>query len=123
MTELVTFPDVEALCVSALNGFLTDCKASTKVPNPRPAKLVRVTRVGGSKRNVALDAPIVLFECWSTDEISAQALGAKVRAFVSAMDEYEYEASGLINFPDPETSNPRYQFTAGLILAAVPLQI
>lgn len=118
MTELVTFPDVEALCVSALNGFLTDCQASTKVPNPRPTKLVRVSRIGGSKRNVGLDAPIVLFECWAQDEVTAQNLGARVRAFVGAMDEYGYEAAGLVNNPDPETALPRYQFQAGLFLAA-----
>jgi hypothetical protein len=82
-----------------------------------------VSRIGGPRRNVGIDAPIVLFECWSTDEISAQALGAKVRAFVSSMDEYGYEASGLVNYPDTETNLPRYQFQAGLYLAAEPLQI
>lgn len=121
MTELITFPDVEALCVTALNGFLTDCKASTKVPNPRPDKLVLVTCIGGIRRNVGIDAPVVLFECWSTDEVSAQELGARVRAFVYSMDEYGYEGSRLVNNPDSETNLPRYQFQAGLFLAAEPL--
>jgi len=121
VTELITFPDVEALCVTALNGFLTDCKASTKVPNPRPDKLVLVTCIGGIRRNVGIDAPVVLFECWSTDEVSAQELGARVRAFVYSMDEYGYEGSRLVNNPDSETNLPRYQFQAGLFLAAEPL--
>lgn len=121
MTELVTFPDVESLCVSALNAFLTDCQASTKVPNPRPNKLVRVSRIGGPRRNVGMDAPIVLFECWALDEPSAQELGARVRALISSLPEYGYEASGLVNNPDQETNLPRYQFQAGLFLAATPL--
>lgn len=117
MTELVVFPDAEALCVTALNAFLTDARASTKVPNPRPAKLVRVTRIGGPRLNVGIEAPTILFEAWGPDEVSAQNLAARTRALIEAMDEFGYEQSGLVNNPDSETANPRYQFTAVLYLA------
>jgi hypothetical protein len=116
--------DIEAAFVGHLNAELTP-PVSTRVPNPRPASHVRVQVVGGSVLNVAMEQPRLLIECWAATQGAAVALArqawAQVQAtrgtFVEAAFVVSVDASRPVNFPDPDTSSPRYQFTADLRVA------
>jgi hypothetical protein len=121
-------PDVEKAFVTYLNAALTP-PVSTRVPNPRPAAHVRVQVVGGDSPNVALDAPRLLIECWGADQGAAWALAREAWACVSETRAAwaggvwvsSVSLSRPVNFPDPDTASPRYQFTADLRVAMTPI--
>lgn len=119
MAEAVAFDDVEALLVPYLRARLEardlPTSVSTRIPDQRPDRLVKVTRTGGARRNLVTDAPIVMFECWDVDEPAAADLGRIVRAEVQALDDdvipglsFRAEVGGLAAWPDPDTRTPRY---------------
>lgn len=118
--EAVSFPSVEAALVAFLKAELAarsdTASVSATVPNPRPARIVKVTRVGGRRTDVAHDEAMVTFECWESSPAKASALALLVRALVGSLDTgtvwYGGEVGGPASFPDPLTDNPRYQFTA-----------
>lgn len=132
MSEVVAFPDAEAVCVEYLQAQFAargdSAKVATKIPAPRPTRLVRVTRVGGGRRNVAQDDATVVVECWDAGEPSAFKLARTARALLGVMDvpgafvPQGGEVSGPQFFPDPLTSNPRYQFTVIVRLRAEVLE-
>lgn len=120
MAQAVTFPDIEATLVAHLSTAL-GVPVTTRVPEPRPAQFVRLLRVGGPRRDLVTDGPMVVFECWAQRPHEAASLGETTRAHVSAMDGTDVggvwvrqvqEVGGLQNYPDPLTGDPRYQFTA-----------
>lgn len=125
MSELVAFPDAEAMAITWLTGKLgTGVGISTGVPNPRPAEFVKVTRTGGVQRDIVYDEAQLTFECWGTDEVAAYMLCRLVRAhFANVAGEIVagvyvrkvIEIGGPANFPDPESTSPRYQYTAGAV--------
>lgn len=125
MNLTVAFPDVEALCVAYLNRAFIErddsARTSTQIPADRPDRFVRITRMGGRRINVAMDSPLMVFECWDTTAPDAESLGQLTRALVGAMDEYGSEVGGLAYFPDPDTILPRYQFTVQLFTKGVEL--
>lgn len=47
-----------------------------QVDSVRPDSFVRVTRVGGPRKNIVTDGPMLTFECW--DYVSAEGLAMKV---------------------------------------------
>lgn len=110
--------DVEAALVSALAS-----PVSTRVPNPRPASFTRVTRTGGDQRNLVQSDVQVLVECWGPDEASAFGRARSAWAVLWA-SRGSFLAPGVwvsraeltepVNFPDPDTASPRYQFVARL---------
>lgn len=119
MPDLLAPVDVEAAAIALLGGALT-ADVSTEVPNPRPdGPYVRVTSLGGTVRNmVQLDARL-LIECWDSDETSALNLARMAWALLfAATDTYldgevyatRISSTGPVNFPDPDTKSPRYQF-------------
>lgn len=117
--EAIAFPDVEALLVRVL-GPLLGVPVSTRVPNPRPDSFVRVSRVGGSRRDLITDQALVVVEGWALTEPEASALTARAQAYVFALAQTSHDgdyvravrdAGGLRSFPDPLTESPRYQFT------------
>ena len=116
--------DVEAAFVSYLNGVLTP-PVATRVPKERPASFVRVQVVGGNVDNVAFEAPRLLVECWGGTQGEAVALARSAWAhiaasrgtFVGSAFVLSANVSRPVNFPDPDTSSPRYQFTADLRVA------
>lgn len=120
MSEVITFPGVEALLHSHLEPLL-GVPVVSRVPKVRPDRFVRVVRTGGTKRSLIMDAPMVVFEAWGVDEIDAEQLLALTRAHVHAMPghyaagEWVYrvrEIAGPQAYPDPITESPRYVFTA-----------
>jgi hypothetical protein len=120
-------PDVEKAFVAYLNGILTP-QVSTRVPATRPASFVRVQVVGGDVLNVALDAPRLLVECWASTDGAAFALARQAWAAVSEtraawVGDVWVSALTLsrpVNFPDPDTASPRFQFTVDLRVAMTP---
>lgn len=127
MVQAAAFPDVEALLVPYLTGRLTArgraARVATKIPNPRPARLVKVTRTGGVRRNVVTDAPTVMVECWDVDDVAAADLARIVRAEVHALADdavpgvaYRSDVGGLANWPDHDSENSRYTFTVELLV-------
>lgn len=124
MTALVVFPDPEALLVAYLGGVLA-VPVATKVPNPRPASFVRLARIGGNRRDLVTDMPVLVVECWAASEPDASDLATLARAHVAALAQETVngayvrsveEVGGPVPFPDPVSGSPRYQFTVRLSL-------
>ena len=122
--EVITFPSAETACVAYLTAELAargeTAVVSTKVPNPRPPRLVRVRRLGGVRVDVITDVPMVAFDCWAPNEVAAEALAELTRALISAIPDRSIpggvvccdveEGGGPVNQPDPDTNYPRYTF-------------
>jgi hypothetical protein len=134
MTEPILFPDAEDLLVN----YLTDqfaargiaATAHTRVPNPRPTAFVLVPRVGGTRRNLVVDAPTIGFEVWGNTDKSACDLGRTVRALIfglagrviDGVQCYRVdELVGLTNFPDGVSAQSRYVFTTTIAFRGVVL--
>ena len=122
MVEVVAFASAEAVMVAYLRAELgargETATVATRVPATRPAELVRVMRVGGTRDDIITDGAMLTFDCWAPNEIAAEALAAMVRALVGAMPDRSdtcrrvTEVGGPVNQPDPDTNSPRYVFTA-----------
>ena len=132
-TEVIAFPDAEALAISYLKSKLsavTGLKVVTKIPDPRPTKLIKVTRVGGTKLRLNADSPVLVFECWAPTSVEASDLAKYARAYVNAMAGEKVngvwvyrvrEVGGPVYFPDPDTDSPRYQFSVAIDTKGVAL--
>jgi hypothetical protein len=127
MSEVIAFPDAEAVVVTGLSDALTargrNAYVSTRTPNPRQPDMVRVSRTGGARRDLVTDQPMVTVECWGEDEPSASDLARLCRALVwswggsaaaGAWIRAVREVGGVVSLPDPATALPRYQFTVQL---------
>lgn len=118
MTDL-TIVNLEALLVSLLGARLADVSVATRVPNPRPDSFVRVQRIGGDERNIIQERPTLLVECWGRTDLEALLLARRCWSELQGPDEVQFNGVELqerrltspVNFPDPTTSLPRYQFT------------
>ena len=69
--------NVEAFLVSYLSGSLEGVTVRTRVPDPRPQRLVVVTRSGGGRDNSLQDRPGVHLTVyggteWETSELAGQ---------------------------------------------------
>lgn len=124
MTEVLVPQDIEAALVSHL-GIQLGCLVATRVPNPRPAKHVRVRRTGGRRVSLVLDNPTVLVECWAETESAAHDLAGLAGGALAASPGTwiadgvwlnAADVSSPVNYEDPSTRMPRYQFTASLWL-------
>lgn len=122
---MIAPPDVEVAVVTLLDAGMT-ADVATRVPNRRTAEMVRVTSTGGSARNVVQFDARVLVECWGPDETTALDLARKAWALLwGAQDTYldpttyatRIESTGPVNFPDPDTTSPRFQFLSTLTVS------
>lgn len=126
MPEVIVFPDVEAIVISYLNAEFVSrsetARASTKVPNPRPTKFVRVLRTGGPSEHLVIDRAQLTLEAWADKATAAIALMQLVRGIMRSIDQVTYdgatyqfyapqEFSGPANLPDPDSSQERYTET------------
>lgn len=124
--ELVVYTGVEILVWPYLTAELSargeSVHVGTKVPNPRPDRLIRITAAGGGERALVLSTRTAIFECWDTSEPQAQRLAELSYAIMRAA---QYDPSiptvrkvGTVSapkyFPDPESASPRYQFTLAI---------
>ena len=116
---------VEQALVSYLSP-MVGVGVSTRVPNPRPASFVRVTRIGGSVLSIGQSRVRVLVECWGGTDAAAWALCATAWDAVWDSDEVPEIRPGVevmdadleepVNFPDPASGSARYQFLASLVV-------
>lgn len=134
----VVFPvaavDVEAAVIEALRPVVpAGTVVATQIPRTAtgelrfPARMVRVTRTGGVMFSPAHDRPTVLVECWASTSTEAWGLVGLCRAEMASWDDeaaagawltHRAEVSGPVNYPDPRTADPRYQFVHELQIRA-----
>ena len=117
MSEVIRFPSAEKLLVATLKPIL-GMPVVTKVPNPRPGTFVRLKKVGGTRRDIVTDSPMVVVECWAPTGPEADDLSQLVRGHIFALAPDTVrkvrEIAGPQDFPDPISEHPRYQFTVQL---------
>lgn len=82
MTE---YPDVVALLRTYLLSIVTPVAVVSRIPDPRPTRLVQVRRVGGTDLRPVRDAPRVDVFCWHTTDALAYQLADTVRAAIHAL--------------------------------------
>lgn len=117
MSDVVVYPDVEALVAAWLRSILT-APVGNKVPNPRPEQFVLLQRHGGIRATVVTDAPQVGIECWAPTDGQAHDLAQTCRAQLlyalpgEVLDGHAVyrvdEFGGPSNLPDPASTSPRY---------------
>lgn len=83
--------------------------------------MVRVSRVGGGRKNIVMDEPRMLFEVWHHDDYEAAQLAQRIAARVEVGDGTviaphakvtRAQVIGPVALPDPQSSLKRYQVTA-----------
>ena len=114
--------DVEGVLIALLRAALPGVHVSTRIPAQRPSRHVKVTRAGGNRRNLVQERPLLIIECWGPDSVAAFDLAADAWSAIDAangtvvngvpIDLPRDSLASPINMPDPDTSSPRYQFTA-----------
>lgn len=122
MAEILVAPGIESLLVSGISARSSaDVWVATKIPNPRPDKLVRVRRAGGPRTSLVIDNPTVLIECWAETEVDAENLASLTAGIVASLDGETIDGhmilhseilGGPVNDPDPDSATPRYTLTA-----------
>lgn len=130
----VLFPDAAAILIDYLRGLLAargdSAPVGQKTPNPRPARFVTIHRVGGPRRSIVADAPLLAVECWATTDPDAHDLAQLARALLhtargrslDGVAVYRIaEAGGPVNLPDPLSQQSRYTFTLEVALRGAAL--
>lgn len=124
------FPDVNDALIAYLKTPLTPVKVVSRVPAPRPPRLVQVRRVGGPAEFPVRDAARIDIKCWAPDDKVAMGLALEVREAVWALS-----GTSLLGFPcyqvseflgprlddDPVTSSPVAWATYSLLVRADPV--
>lgn len=123
---LVVFPDAEQVVCVALTDADLGVPVVVEVPNPRPARFVKVLRTGGDRRDLVTDNPLITIETWAATKEAAADLAQLARAHVFAMrgtrpgdltTVYRIaDAGGPVSLPDPATGSPRYTFTCSIAM-------
>lgn len=131
MVEILRAPDGVAVAVAFLKAQFTSrgetAGVGSKIRDPRPAKFVKVRLMGGTRSDVVRYAPMLTFECWGPDDLTAQALGSLAEALVNSMPDLlagctrVVEVGGLIDQPDPVSGSARYVFTKQIYLRSTVL--
>lgn len=124
MNELIVFADAVVVAIAALRERLPevgyDVPVEGRVPAPRPARFVRVVRVGGVADGLVIDDALLVVEAWAESDYESARLGQAARAVVRAMPGETIggvtvytvgEMSGLANLPDPASQQSRHTFT------------
>lgn len=97
----------------------TGIHVSTRVPKPRPARFVRVTRTGGAAPRMVVSEPTLLVECWGATDGDAWTVVEAVWPLCSVPHSVQISADVWasrmwaqepVNFPDGASGSPRYQF-------------
>lgn len=98
----------------------TGYPTSTKIPTSRPARFVRVSRAGGTVRNLSQSDPSVLVECWGATDSDAWAVAkaawealqpSRLGGYLTpAVFVCQAETPEPVFYPDAQTGSPRYQF-------------
>jgi len=117
--DTIVFGDIVATIVTHLDTLLS-VPVNNRVPNPRPAAFVLVSRVGGTRETMVSDAPMLTVEAWAQTPEAAHDLIQAARAHIYAMTYGQFagvqiyrvtEAGGPAALPDPLSDQPRYSMT------------
>lgn len=112
MASVLVFPDTEellrvALAVKVSEVLGSTVPASTQVPNPRPSEFLVVRRIGGSRRDLVTDVPVIQIEAWALLESRAARIANVAQALMQWFVEIngypvglEDEVTGPVPFPD-----------------------
>jgi hypothetical protein len=132
---VVVMPDATDVVVSYLQGILPAygeaCPVRAKVPTTRPAKFVVVRRVGGVRRNVVTDEPMMVVESWAQSDQDAIDLAELCRGLIhslpgSVVDGVPIyrvtDVSGTQFLPDDLSAQPRYTMTIQVAMRGVPVE-
>jgi len=131
----VLFPDVEQVVIDGLSALLAThghagVPVSTRVPNPRPPRFVRVLVTGGARLNLVADAPSVTVEGWGETETAALNLTRTARACMELLRGTTVNGHVVYggrdfgspaNLPDPDSAQHRYTTTGTLPIRGVAL--
>lgn len=123
----IGFPDGVAVVRAYLREALVDrgedVPVGTRVPSPRPARFVRLERVGGTRLDLVTDRPRIDVHCWAVDDDSAIDLAQLARALLFAMPGWRgavaydvSEVGGPNTLPDPTSEQPRVVFAVEVSL-------
>lgn len=123
----MAFPDVNALVIGYLTPIVNPTAVVSRVPDPRPARLVQVRRVGGAALTPVRDTARLDVWCWDTTDRRAMELALTVRTAVWALSGkallgpmcyrvQEFLAPRLDD--DPVTNSPRVWATYSLDVRA-----
>ncbi|RRD03227.1 DUF3168 domain-containing protein [Arachnia propionica] len=101
---------------------LSGVSAFSRVPDPRPPKLIRATLTGSRRRSLIHRDARVTVECWAPTDAEAYELGAQVEQALSGLDTaWAFMpggeggwVSGPTELPDPDSGSPRVVMTANL---------
>ena len=119
----MTFPSALAAIRDYLNGRAVAAgdpvRTHAGVPNPRPARFVRLQQVGDTTRSVAHRDVRVVVESWEATEAAAERLADRVYGWLCEMDTDGGHVpqgpagwlGGPYTQPDPVTGSPRYGMT------------
>ncbi|MGA5489562.1 hypothetical protein ACPCK1_17620 [Streptomyces pseudogriseolus] len=127
MAAPVEFPDgvdvVRSYLQAALVARGDDVPVVTRVPSSRPARFVRIERVGGSRLDRITDRPRLDIHCWGPDEGAVADLVKVVRALVFAIPGWRgvtaydvAEVGGPDSAPDPVSGQERASFAVEVSL-------
>lgn len=132
--SVVAFPDVETVLVEwisdVLEGHDLEQPVTTRVPNPRPSRFVRIQRTGGPQSNLVVDGAQVTIECWDDNQPDAAATARILRAELAAIRNVTTGSGDLIYRTDefsgpsilPDLSGqPRYSWTVRVHVRGVPI--
>lgn len=121
------FPDVTAALIGYLTPIMTPVRVVSRVPDPRPDRLVQVRRVGGTATPPVRDAARMDIWCWAPSDQPAMALALSVREAVWGLSGTTllgatcYEVSEFLGprlDEDPVTNSPRVWATYSLLVRA-----
>lgn len=92
---------------------------SASVPKDRPTRFVTVERVGG-RLDQFRDLPQFAVQAWGTSTSDASSLADNVRVALVALTSLPHVAKvnigGTYNYPDPDSSQARYQTVCDLVV-------
>lgn len=126
MLEPIVFPDAETLLIDELVDILgEDVRSSVPADRVLGDRFVIVQRVGGVARDEVIDDATIGFEAWAEGRTAACDLIQLVRAHVRALVGSTIggvpvsrvrDIGGPAWQPDPDSTHPRYVYTAAVTL-------
>lgn len=126
MIETIVFPDAVTTAIAAVApGLPSGVVAYGRVPDPRPARFVRILRIGGTRRDRFTDNATLTIEAWAATDQASATLANTVRAALNAAEGSVVagaalytvtELSGPANLPDPVSDQSRHTWTVQIAL-------
>lgn len=111
-----------AVCRGVLVQALPNVPVSTKVPNPRPDRFIRLVRVGGPRAR-SVDHAMFVVECWALNPIAAEQDALAVHEALRLAPNggpfaggwvSRWDPMSIADYPDPEVQSARFTVTGTL---------